>query len=208
MHCLAVVWVSRPRAFTWFGREHLSRMSQETQQSLELTSVHTASKATKHAHALQNAVQASRRLLAGPCCPPTGQGRARRVWRSRTECPIHGSGCSSPRVGVCLCITFLPFLHDYICFFPSALCVQESFCKTPDSLWWASHHARCICGVFLGTGELQGDVLLLPHLSWSPSLSLWWCNWSLINCWLFWESTFCFIDALWHSKNLLYSYLL
>lgn len=40
------------QSVTWFGWEHMSRMSQETQQSLELTSVHTASKASKCAHAL------------------------------------------------------------------------------------------------------------------------------------------------------------
>ena len=38
------------------------------------------------------------------------------------------------RVGVCLCITFLPFLHDHMCIFPTALGIQKSLCKFPDSL--------------------------------------------------------------------------
>ena len=128
-------------------------------------------------HCLQGELRKRRAGFPTPSCwcllSRDRPGRARRLWRSRTEGPMHASGCSSPRVGVCLSslfslscmILYAFFLQPWVYRSPSAS-LQTVFgehCTT----------RRCVCGVFLGTGELQGGVRLLPHLSWSPPLSLW-----------------------------------
>ena len=150
--------MSRPRAFTWYGWEHMSRMSQGTQQSLELTSVHTASKASKH-KCSPGFPKLSCQFLLSSNQP--GQGSSP-LCRSRTECPIHGSGCSSPRVGTSL--FFLSYTIIYVFF------LQPCVFRSPSASFqivFSEHYTtfRCIFDAFLGTGELQVGVLLLHHLS-------------------------------------------
>lgn len=99
---------------------------------------------------------------------PTSQGGLSPLCRTPgLGCPVCGSACLLPRVGVHWCnlpfplyplagagpdlIAFLLFLPYYLCIFLTTLVVQESFCQFPAFSEGCST-CGCIFDVFVGDG--------------------------------------------------------